>query len=716
MYFINPYHFSVIIWVSCVFLCMIVSEPVKAQNPDTSIVVNMGFITEQLEDLAEKSDMELDYSDLLEDYLFFAKNPVNLNGDEIQELRSLYLINDIQLNNLKMTIREFGPLVSVYELQNIPGFDEKTINNILPFVKIGALDTKKHLDIKKAFRFGSHQLLMRYEQVLEQRAGYKIATDSAIDYPGSAYLGSPQKYYTRFAFNFKNQFRFGFTFDKDPGELMSKNNLPDTLKQLIGDKISPVFDFFSAFVYAETQGIIKQITIGDYHMEFGQGLTLWTGLSFGKSSDGVQLRKFGRGIRPNSSSNENRFFRGAAITLGYKNIRFTTFYSSNKVDSNIERDVVDQDEGITSIIETGLHRTINELLDKRSLKITAFGAHASYQTNLLQIGLTTLQTGTSTPITPSGELYKLFNFKGTALTNYGVDAGINLNKINFFGEFSMSSNGGKAGLAGINTFLSDRLIVTLLYHNYGKEYQNLYANPFCESSALANEKGIYLGFKALISSYLNLTGYIDHFQFPWIRYRVDAPSVGHDYLFQLSFSPAQKYNSYIRVRFKDKQENEHFPYDYSNKLAQVQRNEFRFFISYEILPAITFKNRLDIVSFKKGTTPTENGYMLYQDVLYRPEKFPVEFTFRYALFGTDGYDSRIYTYENDVLYAFSIPSFFGDGQRIYLMAKWKLTGRVNFWFRLARTTYFNKTTISSGADEIIGRYKTEVKAEVKIKL
>jgi hypothetical protein len=108
--------------------------------------------------------------------------------------------------------------------------------------------------------------------------------------------------------------------------------------------------------------------------------------------------------------------------------------------------------------------------------------------------------------------------------------------------------------------------------------------------------------------------------------------------------------------------------------------------------------------------------MLYQDILFRPEKFPVEFTFRYALFGTDGYDSRIYTYENDVLYAFSIPSFFGDGQRIYLMAKWKLTGRVNFWFRLARTTYFNKTTISSGADEIIGRYKTEVKAEVKIKL
>ena len=119
-----------------------------------------------------------------------------------------------------------------------------------------------------------------------------------------------------------------------------------------------------------------------------------------------------------------------------------------------------------------------------------------------------------------------------------------------------------------------------------------------------------------------------------------------------------------------------------------------------------------MVFFEKENNPSENGYMLYQDILFRSEKFPVEFTFRYALFGTDGYDSRIYTYENDVLYAFSIPSFYDDGQRIYLMAKWK----INFWLRLARTTYFNKTTIGSGADEIIGRYKTEVKAEVKIKL
>ncbi len=687
-----------------------------AQEPDSTSVTNLEFITDQLEDLAERTDVELDYSDLLEEYLYYANYPINLNGKNIEALRDLYLINDMQLNNLKTTIREFGPLVSLFELQNIPGFDEETIKNMMLFVTVEASDKKTALNLKDVFKYGNHQVIARYEQVLEKRAGYKIPIDSAIYHPGSAYLGSPEKYYARYAFNYRNKVRFGFTLDKDPGEPVWKNKLPDTLQGLIGNKTGPLVDFASVFLYAETEGFVRQIAVGDYHLEFGQGLTLWSGLSFGKSSEGTQIRQFGRGIRPNSSSNENRFFRGAAVTLGYDRFLFTPFFSSNRIDSNIEADVVDQDEGVTSIIETGLHRTINEMLDKRSLQVVIYGAHGSYQSNRLHLGLTAYQTALGTPLEPSGDIYKKFNLSGDRLTNYGTDISFNFNKFNFFGEFALSSNGGSAGLAGVNTLFSEQFMMTVFYHDYGLDYQNLYANPFYESSALANERGIYIGFKALLYKSLNLSGYIDHFQYPWLKYRVDAPSLGHDYLLQLTYTPVRAISSYIRVRMKDKEENYSDPYEYTKKIVHAKRNEFRFFISYEILPELTFKNRLDVVYFHKESSKAENGYMLYHDILYRPEKFPVELSFRYALFGTDGYDSRIYTYENDVLYAFSIPSYFGDGQRVYLMAKWRVSSRINFWLRLARTTYFNQNTISSGADEILGNHKTEVKAEVKIKL
>ena len=108
--------------------------------------------------------------------------------------------------------------------------------------------------------------------------------------------------------------------------------------------------------------------------------------------------------------------------------------------------------------------------------------------------------------------------------------------------------------------------------------------------------------------------------------------------------------------------------------------------------------------------------MVYQDVLWRPVRLPVDITFRYALFSTDSYDSRIYTYENDVLYAFSIPSYYGRGQRVYLMLKYEWKNYLDIWFRIGRTTYSDRQTIGSGADEIQGNHKTEVKVQLLLKL
>ena len=60
---------------------------------------------------------------------------------------------------------------------------------------------------------------------------------------------------------------------------------------------------------------------------------------------------------------------------------------------------------------------------------------------------------------------------------------------------------------------------------------------------------------------------------------------------------------------------------------------------------------------------------------------PVSFWLRYAVFRTDDYDSRIYTWENDLLYTFSIPALYGSGSRFYIMAAWKITGRAELRFK-----------------------------------
>lgn len=698
-----------------IFLIHTSIAAVFAQEPDSTKNTNIEFITDRLESIAEQTDLNLDYSDLLEEFQYYARNPININSDA-EQLVKLYLINNIQLNNLNSYISQYGPFYTVYELKSVTGFDNQTIQNILPFIQVLPVREEARIKPKNVFKYGSNQLILRYQQVLEKSDGYGMPPDSGISYPGSVYLGIPQAYYARYGFNYKNKIRFGFTLDKDAGEIFSKNSLSDSLNQLVGNKANNIFDFYSGHIYVSDLGILKQAVVGDYHLEFGQGLTLWTGLAFGKSAAGVQIKRYGRNIKPNTSANENRFFRGAALTLGWKGISLTGFYSKNKVDATINALLTTDEENLQTIIETGYHRTVNELLKKDALTISAYGGRVSYRYRFFKIGATAYQTKLDKAMLPGDDVYQYFNFSGDMITNFGADVNFDFNKFGIFGEFSGSANGGLAGIGGLNTMLSDRFTFTLVYHNYDKDYHNIYNNPFSVSNSISNESGIYFGFNALLHKKWTFSGYIDHFWFPWLRYRTNGPSYGKDYLLQLTYTTSRNMNMYFRYRYKQKQENYAEPYDYTKKLAELNRHEFRVFLNYQVFDFLIFKNRMDLVLYNEEFQDKEFGYLIYQDILYRPERFPLELTFRYALFDTESYDSRVYTYENDVLYAFTIPAYFDQGQRVYLMLRWKALKQLDFWFRFARTTYFNRNTIGSGSDEINGNHKTELKIQMRLKL
>jgi hypothetical protein len=102
-------------------------------------------------------------------------------------------------------------------------------------------------------------------------------------------------------------------------------------------------------------------------------------------------------------------------------------------------------------------------------------------------------------------------------------------------------------------------------------------------------------------------------------------------------------------------------------------------------------------------------------VRYKPEKLPVTLTMRYALFQADGYDARIYTYETDVLYSYSVPAFYDKGSRFYAILKFDVGRRIDLWLRYAVTYYSNRNVIGSGLTEIQGNKRSEVKAQLRMK-
>lgn len=696
--------------LSVIFLMAII--PMNAQQKDT-IPNQNEKLNDDLEDLARSNDAELDYSDLVDDYEYYGNHPININGADLEKLMELRLLTEAQLFSIQSYIKQNGPVMSFYELKYIPGIGIETLQKLAKYVVVGKVGREQRLSWKNIMKRGRQDILLRYEQVPEPISGYDIPADSAYLKPGSVYLGTPQKLYLRYAYNATNRFRIGITTEKDAGEVFLRKSFGDSVNQLL--RKSPIFpDFLSAFVFVSDAGIIKKAVIGDYHLEFGQGLTLWSGLAFGASSQTCQIKYFGKGIRPNTSANENRFFRGAAVTLQKNNFQFTAFYSKKKYDANL----LPVDSGgimdVSSLQETGYHRTINELLDKNSLTITIYGAQMAFQQKHLRIGAVYYQTHLDHSIATSEIPYKLFDFHGDFLANFGVNMNFNLNPVSFFGEAAANPGGKMAGLAGLNAFLSDRFTLTLFYRNYPKDYKVIFASPFGKSSGAANESGIYLGFNALLTKSLTLSGYADYYSFPWLKYGADAPSKGNSYLLNINELVNKKWSLDIRFRYNENEQNYTDSIGYFSIPVPNNRYEFRIQNTYALFNFLLLRNRIEYVKFS-DLNAKEQGFMIFQDIKFRKENSPWQLTFRYALFNTSGWDSRIYTYEDNALYTFSVPALYGHGERMYLLLRWAGIRNIKFWLRAATTFYFDKSTIGTGPETIDFNHKSTLTCELQWK-
>ena len=663
-------------------------------------------LNEKIESIAEQTDAELDYTDLLEDRNYYLKHPINLNNTNAEELQKLMALNDIQINNLFDHIAKNGKLLSLYELQSINGFDIETINKIIPYIYVSENVTTRHFSFKEMLDNGSNSLMIRCQRVFEEQKGFSPITDSALNVsPNSRYLGSPEKIFAKYRFTYYNNISFGVTAEKDAGEEFFKGSQKNG------------FDFYSAHYYMKDFGVVKALAIGDYQVQFGQGLTLWTGLGFGKSADGTGIKKNAAGIKPYTSVTENMFMRGVGTTIGTKDIELSFFFSSKKIDANITSTDSLSSEVlyISSLQITGLHSTPNEAADKDAIGETAFGGHLCYKTQKLNIGTTVFKSEYSANLQRQLQPYNQFQFNGKENTNIGIDYSYIYKNFNIFGEVSQSGNNARAFLTGILMSLDQKVSLSVLYRNYDKKYQALYSSAFGESSTPANEKGVYFGIFLKPLRAFAINAYIDNMSFPWLKYRVDAPSKALDYLLQVNWKPSKKMEMYVRYRQTNKEINNSDPDDIIELTSGTLKQNYRYNTSYKVSPSFTLKNHVELTKYKIGSENPQKGYIIYQDVSYKKMKNPFSFSLRYAIFDAETYDSRIYTFESDVLYGYSIPALYNKGTRFYITAQYKINRNIDVWLRFAQTYYSNMNVIGTGLTEIDGHTKSEVKVQLRLK-
>ena len=640
----------------------------------------------------------IDYSTLFDDLYYYYDHPVNLNNTkQVEVLLELGLISEIQLVNLKKHISSNNKLMTIYELQAVESFDLETIRIILPFVKVSNELFTPNVSLKEIFKNSSNELYIRNIRELQEKRGYSPKEEEN----DTRYFGNPDKLFIRYRFRYLNKISLGFTTEKDQGEELFGNSQPNG------------FDFYSAHFFIKDFGRLKALALGDYHFQVGQGLTLWSGLAFGKSVDISTIKRNGVGIRQYASADENNFLRGGAATFGLtKNLNLSAFYSRKRIDANIT-DTLDAETNqiaFSSFQNSGFHRTATELNDKDAILETHFGGRLEYVNQNLKVGATGFASRYGGEFERNLGIYNQFEFSNNENFVVGADYNYVFRNYNFFGEISRSQNGGLAYVNGMLLSLNSRFSLTMLHRSYGKEYQNLLSNGISEGSNSWNEKGIFLGFDAKLNGQLTLTGSMDFYTFPWMRFQAFSPNTsGFEYIAQLQYKPSRSFVAYFRMRRQEREINNTQIETPIRQLVTESRTNYRLNLSYKITDYLSLRNRVEISQYERGEQEDEFGFLAYQDVVFKPKSKSYSFTARYALFDAKSYNARIYAYENDVLYYFYIPAYYRVGSRFYLTARYKYRKKFDFWIRYGVWNYRNEETLLSGLEEIQGNIRSDVK-------
>ncbi|MFZ1369422.1 MAG: hypothetical protein WAR78_03520, partial [Ferruginibacter sp.] len=230
-----------------------------------------------------------------------------------------------------------------------------------------------------------------------------------------------------------------------------------------------------------------------------------------------------------------------------------------------------------------------------------------------------------------------------------------------------------------------------------------------------NEKGLYAGISVRPHDSWQVNAYADIYRFPWLRSRADAPSTGSGYLIQLQYKPDKQLEIYTRYQSNSKAVNSNPGLHTLSPMVIQPRRNWRSQLNYKVNAVIMIRTRAEIVWFDKKGGAEEQGFLSYIDVLYKPLLNPLSGNFRLQYFETGGYNSRLYAYENDVLYHFSIPVFYDKGYRYYININYDINKKISLWGRWSQTIYKDKTLIGSGLDEIAGNTKTEIRVQVLYK-
>jgi hypothetical protein len=630
----------------------------------------LGAENNDLQDLLDNADSAVNIEQLLDLMEQLKTNKIAINEADAGDLHQLPWLKTVDVQAILIYRRDKGPILSLQELETIIG-KEKTAS-IAPYIRFKKEPSSRQAPKAKAVEVDGSL----YSRLFWETTPRKGILDGK-------YAGENYKLYHRLQFSAPH-LTASLLQEKDIGE-------PD------------VADFTSFSINASDLGMIKSAVIGNYKLNFAQGLLIGQNRYLSKGSDPGSVRLPSKQLLPYSSSSESGFLQGASTTLKLDPFEVTLFYSAN------HQDAIISDAGIiTSISTSGLHRTELELSRKDKISETLFGANLLYHYQAGSFsgraGGSMLNYSYSYPLTldeldPSAAAITL-----SSATLYSLETDLSLGHATLFGEAAISRRPDDASwIAGAEYEIFKGLSTVAAIRRYGPRYYSPFAGAFAErGSGASNEQGYYVGLTAKISNRLSVAAYYDLFTFPLLADHCPYPSDGNDSRFFITWKQSSLFAWSLQLQHKVKEEQSNQGTSTNplwTALSQIT-SRCRLDCDMTVSRKVQLRSRGEVKKVVKeylaGDQPFY-GWLAYQQAGYTTGKFGLKG--RFTLFNTEDYDAAIYAYEDDLPLTSSLGMYNGRGKSLFIVATWQLLPQMKLGARYETTWYSDRVVNSSGNDE-----------------
>lgn len=616
---------SLKVWVIVMFLALL-PMPLAAQ------------VDEALEHWAGELESDTQAGAYVDELTELADRRININDTSAMR----QLLSPFQLKALGNYITLYGQLLSHNELCFIPGFDSLTV------ALLGTITIVEPFEGHRRWRLadGRHTFITGFGGTLEQAAGYRDGR-----YEGDA-IQSRMVY----GYNLYNQVSVRVAFDKDPVEPWGNGN------------------FYSYHLMLSDIGRLERLVIGRYNLQFGQGLTLWTGLSPFNLLGGTPQR-YGRGVRQASTFYEEGYQEGVAATVRLFRSWHATGFASK------------------------VHGT------------RLLGGRMEYRGRNLVSGFTLVQTALDDSISPADRVYNLDYFRGNQLFNAGVDAMWQWNRLLFYGEVSFDGQGAAAALAGTRIMVDSRNSFGISYRHYSKGYHNLVAQPYAIGDG-RNELGWTLDARMRLPLKVDALLSADIHSFPSLRYGSYRPSTGTWFRAQIARRFGRSCHVSMRYAIREKERN--VPYNDSAVYIgeQTLRRQLMGEMIWE-LGSWQLATKAAWSYFDSESSGGKAGWLVSQQVRYT--QGPLQATLAATIFDAKDYYARIYLTETNLQYNFTLPMYYGQGARLYVVARYLIGSNFTVAAKYAITHYFDRQSVGSGAAETDGSNRQTLYLQLRLK-